>query len=56
MSESKKWMSLAAIGAAIAGVVARMRHRSDPPSPSAEPAATTAREAGPEDGGPTTPR
>ncbi len=33
MSEPKKWMGLAALGAAIAGLVARLRHRSDAPSP-----------------------
>ncbi len=35
MSEPRKWMSVAAIGAAVAGLVARMRHRSDAPSPPA---------------------
>jgi len=30
VSEPKNWMTLAAVGAAIAGLVARMRHRSDP--------------------------
>jgi hypothetical protein len=47
MTESKKLISLAVIGAAIAGLMARLRHRSDTPSPP---------EKGAENGRPTTPR
>ncbi len=46
MGEQKKWMSLAAIGAAITGLGARLRTRIDPPGPSAQSTASSTPEPG----------